>query len=99
MHLKHRAVADDFHFATGEGPLSETGRRRVERAREFIAARLHEDHGMVVIARIAATAPFQRARLYKRHAGTTIRGYRLRLRLAAALQCIAEGERNLSLLA
>jgi AraC-like DNA-binding protein len=94
-----RAVAGDFHLARAESRLSKTGRRRIERAREFIAARPHEDHGVAVIASVAATSPFHLARLFKRYTGMTIRGYRLRLRLAAALDRIAEGERDLSLLA
>jgi AraC family transcriptional regulator len=94
-----RAVASDFGLAGPETGRSQAGLRRVERAREFIAARLHEDHGVEVIAGIAATSPFHLARLFKRYTGMTIRGYRLRLRLAAALDRIAEGERNLSLLA
>jgi AraC family transcriptional regulator len=93
------AVSRDLHVAAGERGLSAVGRRRVERVREFIAARLHEDHGIEAIASIAATSPFHLARLFKRHMGMTIRGYRLRLRLAAALERLAEGERDLSRLA
>lgn len=94
-----RAVAGEFGLARAAGAKSDAGRRRVERAREFIATRLHEDHGLAVIAGIAATSPFHLARLFKRYTGMTIRGYRLRLRLPAALDRIAEGERDLSLLA
>ena len=94
-----RAVARDFHLTAEGGGLPEVGRRRVERAREFIAARLDEDHGMAAIAAVAATSPFHLARLFKRHTGMTIRGYRLRLRLAVALERIVEGERDLSFLA
>jgi AraC family transcriptional regulator len=96
-----RAIAADFRSPPDgmRGSRAEVARRRVERAREFIASRLDRDHGMAAIAKVAATSPFHLARLFKQNTGMTIRGYRLRLRLAAALERIAEGEPDLARLA
>jgi AraC-like DNA-binding protein len=96
--LIHAAVRD-FRLVRDEGDQSQAARRRVDRVREFIAAQPQIDHGMTAIADMAATSPFHLARLFKTHTGMTIRGYRLRLRLATALERIAEGELDLAYLA
>jgi AraC family transcriptional regulator len=93
------AIVGDFALSRSGSDLPPTARRRVERARAFIAAQPEADHGLRAVAAAAACSPFHLARLFKRHTGMTIRFYRLRLRLAMALQDIADGATDLSSLA
>jgi AraC-like DNA-binding protein len=91
-----RAIAGDFGLARDDPRVPVTARRRVERARAFIAAEPEADHKLEEVAAAAACSPFHLARLFKRLTGMTIRGYRLRLRLATALQDLADGSTDLT---
>ena len=92
-----RAIAGDFGLARDD--RRSPARRRVDRARAFIAADPATDHGLDAVAAAAACSPFHLARLFRRETGMTIRQYRLRLRLAIALDALAEGAADLSALA
>ncbi|WP_225767429.1 AraC family transcriptional regulator [Inquilinus sp. Marseille-Q2685] len=92
-----RAVAGDFGLARDDRRAP--ARRRVDRARAFIAAAPAADRGIDAVAAAAACSPFHLARLVRRETGMTIRQYRLRLRLAVALEELAGGAADLSALA
>jgi AraC family transcriptional regulator len=94
-----RAIASDFALSTEDARVTATARRRVQRARAFIAARPEASHGLEVVAAAAACSPFHLARLFKGQTGMTIRGCRLRLRLAMALHHLADGATDLTGLA
>ncbi|MGK9232810.1 helix-turn-helix transcriptional regulator [Inquilinus limosus] len=94
-----RAVAGDFDLLPDDRHATATARRRVARARAFIAANPAADHGLEAVADAAACSPFHLARLFRRETGMTIRQYRLRLRLAVALEELADGAADLSGLA
>lgn len=51
------------------------------------------------VADAACCSPFHLARSFRKHTGLSLHGYRQRLRLAAALQRLEEGERELAALA
>ena len=91
-----RAVASDFGPAREDPLVLATARRRVERARAFIAAKPQANRNLEEVAAAAACSPFHLARLFKRQTGMTIRGYRLRLRLATVLQDLADGSMDLT---
>lgn len=91
-----RAIAGDFGLSPADPRVPEAARRRVERARAFVAAKPDADHRLEEVAAAAACSPFHLARLFKRQTGMTIRGYRLRLRLAVALQDLADGATDLT---
>jgi AraC family transcriptional regulator len=93
-----RAVAEDFGLAR-EDDRKAGAARRIERARAFVAAAPEAGHGLEAVAAAAACSPFHLARLFRRHTGMTIHGYRLWLRLVLALERLAEGERDLAGLA
>ncbi|MGK9164746.1 helix-turn-helix transcriptional regulator [Inquilinus limosus] len=93
-----RAVAGDFDLLPNDCHAP-AARRRVARARAFIAVDPAADHGLDAIADVAACSPFHLARLFRRETGMTIRQYRLRLRLAVALEELADGAADLSGLA
>lgn len=93
------AIAADFDL-TREDPRSPaSARRRVQRARAAIAAEPAANLGLEAVAAAAGCSPFHLARLFKRETGTTLRGYRLRLRLALVLHDLAEGASDLTALA
>lgn len=73
--------------------------RGVERAREFLAAEPGSDATLAEIAAAAACSPFHLARAFRRRTGSSLHGYRTRLRMALALQRLREGEDRLALLA
>lgn len=91
-----RAIAGDFDLAREDPRAPVTVLQRVERARAFIAAKPEADHQLEEVAAAAACSPFHLARLFRRQTGMTIRGYRLRLRLATALQDVADGSTDLT---
>ncbi len=77
----------------------------VHRARSFMAARVGATNGETTpwtlndVADAACCSPFHLARTFRRATGLSLHGYRQRLRLAAALQRLEEGERDLAALA
>lgn len=71
----------------------------VERAREYIASDPTRCDDLMTIARAAASSPFHLARLFRRHTGRGLHGYRDELRLVLALQRLQGGERSLAQLA
>jgi AraC family transcriptional regulator len=94
-----QAIASDFDLSREDPHVPLAARQRVQRARAFIAVQPEADHSLEAVAAAAACSPFHLARLFKRHTGMTIRGYRLRLRLAVALDCLADGATDLTGLA
>jgi AraC family transcriptional regulator len=93
------AVASDFDLARDDPRASAKIRQRIERARAFIAMQPDANRGLEGVASAAACSPFHLARLFKRHTGMTLRGYRLRLRLATVLDLLADGAADLTALA
>jgi AraC-like DNA-binding protein len=51
------------------------------------------------VAAVAGCSPYHFARLFKQETGCSLRAYRLKLRLAMALEQLAEGARDLTTLA
>lgn len=92
-------IGAEFAARPERASLPATGRRRAERARALVAAQPEAHHRLEDVAAAAACSPFHLARLFKRHTGMTIRGYRLRLRLALALDEIADGAPDLAAVA
>jgi AraC family transcriptional regulator len=94
-----QAIVSDFDLSREDRPVPMTARQRVQRARAFIASKPEADHSLEEVAAAAACSPFHLARLFRRHTGMTVRGYRRRLRLAMALEHMADGETDLTGLA
>lgn len=95
------AVAD----TPSTSPAAQPKVAAVHRARSFMAARVDAASGdakswtLNDVADAACCSPFHLARTFRRATGLSLHGYRLRLRLAAALQRLEEGERDLAALA
>ena len=70
-----------------------------ERARLVLAAAPAAPGSLGDVARSVGSSPFHLARVFRQEFGVPLHQYRLRLRLAMALDRIAEGEENLSALA
>ncbi|WP_269715063.1 helix-turn-helix transcriptional regulator [Caulobacter sp. NIBR2454] len=88
-------LARDRQEVAGVTP-SARDEKRVAAARALIAADLSAPLGLSDIASEAACSPFHLARLFRSVTGRSLRDYRLRLRLAAALHRLEEGERDLT---
>jgi AraC-like DNA-binding protein len=100
-----QALLGDLLQSAAHAAWSGEGRRAVavQRAQNFMVARtaamdaapwtLHH------LADAACCSPFHLARLFRRHTGLSLHQYRQQLRLAAALQRLEEGERQLAALA
>lgn len=93
------AIAADFDLAREDARSPASALRRVQRARAAIAADPAANLGLAAVAAAAGCSPFHLARLFKRETGTTLRGYRRRLRLALVLHDLAEGATDLTALA
>ncbi len=74
-------------------------RRLAEEVRSLIATQPGEPLSLNDLARRVHCSPYHLARLFHAEVGTPIHNDRLRLRLALALERLAQGEDNLSLLA
>ncbi|HEX6536751.1 MAG TPA: AraC family transcriptional regulator [Gemmatimonadaceae bacterium] len=76
------------------------GRRRiVQRAQETIVARLDTNLGLADVAASVGCSPYHLARLFRDETGFSLRQYRLHLRLAIAMQRLADGDENLGAMA
>lgn len=71
----------------------------VQRAQRFMAAQDTAGWSLHDVADAACCSLFHLARQFRRHTGLSLHGYRQRLRLAAALQRLEDGERDLAGLA
>lgn len=71
----------------------------VLRARRFLLAQPDANHSLHAVADAAYSSAYHLARTFRRHTGLSLHQYRLRLRMAAALALLEEGERDLAGLA
>jgi AraC-like DNA-binding protein len=79
-------------------PATDRVRARVVRdARDALAA--EPDLSLTELARAVAVSPHHLSRIFRRATGRTISRHRMRLRARAALERLADGERNLARLA
>jgi AraC family transcriptional regulator len=78
-----------------------TSRQRevVEAAQVLLAECRHEPLGLDDVARAIGYSPYYLSRLFRRETGLPIHRYLTRLRLGAALERLAEGERDITRLA
>ena len=99
------AVLDSAYAVRGERPRakrSATDRAHRETARAtqaLLNERFADAMDLAQVARHVHASPYHLARLFRRETGGSIHQYRGRLRLAASLQRLAEGERDLTRLA
>lgn len=78
------------------GPAGLRLRRRLDAVRELIAAEPEVNHQLADLAREAGCSPFHFARLFKRETGSSVRAYRLRLRMALVLDRLRQGADDLA---
>jgi len=96
------AVVQCAYRRRGVHPASATSRlhhEQAERTKLLLAARFTEDLTLAQVAEAVYCSPFHLARLFRRQTGLSVHAYRHQLRLAAALERVLCGERNLSALA
>jgi AraC family transcriptional regulator len=95
------ALARDFSCSLGwsSSSVSEFQKRRVEEVRALLASQPMEPWHLESIARAVYCSPFHLSRQFRAIAGESITRYLLRLRLALALDRLAQGETNLASLA
>lgn len=66
-------------------------RALAERCRILLAERLGEPLSLAELARAAGASPFHLARVFQRHAGTSLHAYRDELRLRTSLERVSRG--------
>lgn len=93
------ALAADLSSSTPFGRFSEFQKRRVEEVRALLASQPTEPWDLESIARMVYCSPFHLARQFRATTGESIARYLLRLRLALALDRLAQGETDLARLA
>jgi AraC-like DNA-binding protein len=99
--LLRRLLQESAPATRGQGRAAGAG--AVQRAQHFMAERTADSHAarwtLNDVADAACCSLFHLARSFRKHTGLSLHGYRQRLRLAAALQRLDEGERDLAALA
>lgn len=93
------AFLDRLAPARMDGGASPRERRLATQVRERIHERLDENLGVGALAAELRLSPFTLMRTFQRVTGSTLRRYRLELRLSAALARIDRGEQDLARLA
>ena len=95
------ALAQDFNSSPSSSSqrVSEFQQRRVEAVRALLASQPTDSWNLDSIARAMYCSPFHLARQFRVMTGESIARYLLRLRLALALDRIAQGETDLARLA
>jgi AraC family transcriptional regulator len=95
------ALAEDFGSSSplSRRRVSEFQQRRVEEVRALLASQPTDPWHLDSIARTVYCSPFHLARQFRAVTGESIARYLLRLRLALALDRLAQGETNLARLA
>jgi AraC family transcriptional regulator len=95
------ALARDFRSfpSLSWSSVSKSQRRRVEEVRALLASQPTDTWNLESIARAVYCSPFHLARQFRVITGESIARYLLRLRLALALDHLAQGETNLASLA
>jgi AraC family transcriptional regulator len=93
------ALARDFSNSLGWSSVSESQKRRVEEVRALLASQPTNPWHLESIARAVYSSPFHLARQFRDITGESIARYLLRLRLALALDHLAQGEADLARLA
>lgn len=92
-------LSQDFGRTRSKPRVGGLSRKRVEDARALIAAEPEARWTLTTIADALHVSPFHLARQFRAVTGSTIGAYLLRLRLAAALDRITDGETSLSAVA
>jgi len=92
-------IGVDLGRARGYRPPGRHQRERVERVRALLAATPMRRWRLEELARAVHCSPFHLARQFRAVTGCSIATYLLQVRLALALQRLAEGEANLAGLA
>jgi AraC-like DNA-binding protein len=90
-------TADSRRVASGRPRTSAARRALADGAREALAADC--DHSLPELARHLAVSPHHLSRVFSSVNGHTIARHRMRLRVRAALERLAQGERDLARLA
>jgi AraC-like DNA-binding protein len=95
------ALAQDFRSASpwSTQRLRKSQQRRVEEVRELLASQPTASWCLESIAQAVYCSPFHLARQFRAMTGETIARYLVRLRLALALDHLAQGETDLAWLA
>jgi AraC-like DNA-binding protein len=85
--------------AAAAGGAGSEHMRIVQRAKALLNATLDENLSLGAIAADAGCSPYHLMHVFRAHTGQTFRGYRARLRVAAALDQMAQGAWDLTELA
>ncbi len=94
-----QTVSDNSVLAASSGAAAARRRRIVDAAKRFINAQLDSNIGLAEVAREVGCSPYHLMRLVRSGTGQSLRGYRSRLRIATAMDRLAQGEGDIAGLA
>jgi AraC family transcriptional regulator len=97
--LEERIVALVQRTLPADAGAAARPHRAVERAREYIASAPENNDSLSEIASAVNCSPFHLARTFRRRTGQSLHRFRTGLRLAAAIERLRQGERDLTALA
>lgn len=92
-------ISADLGRTCGYRPQSRHQAVRIEQARELLAGEPARRWHLEELARAVHCSPFHLARQFRTVTGTSVSGYLLRLRLAGAIERLADGAEDLAALA
>jgi AraC family transcriptional regulator len=96
-------LLSEISAAAGRGGMARgpgvAVRRRLDAVRALMISEPEVNHQLSDLARVAGCSPFHFARLFRQETGFSVRGYRVRLRLAFAASQMLEGADDLAAVA
>jgi AraC-like DNA-binding protein len=92
-------VSDQSVAVRARGATGARRRRIVDAVKRFLNAELAANLGLAEVSREAGCSPYHLMRLFRDSTGQSLRGYRARLRVAAAMDRLAQGETDIAGLA
>ena len=95
----HASITNILGASPGEGALTQQQGAVVDAALEYLAWHFADDADLGSIAANVGSSPHHLSRLFHRGSGSTLSGYRTKLRINAAVEMIAEGASALSAVA
>jgi AraC family transcriptional regulator len=94
-----QAIARRPLVDNGLGRAAARQRRSVDKARAVLTVHLDRNLELSAVAQEAGCSPFHLMRIFRAETGQSLRAYRSRLRVAAALEQLADGAEDLTQLA
>jgi len=94
-----QTVARQPAIVQAAGPVARRQRRMVDAAKGFMDERLARNLDLAEVARAAGCSPYHLMRLFRADTGQSLRSYRARMRVVAAMDLLCAGAEDLTQIA